>query len=108
MRGITLPDGGDFHLSEFQIRIGPDGATELVGPTVKVRSDLWAYWLADAIDGAVDAAVHSALIPEVLASGDETELGRLLVHELRASMRAVTASAFAVDAFYAGVKARAG
>jgi hypothetical protein len=38
----------------------------------------------------------------------EAEIDRLMILELRATMRAITASAFAIDAFYAMVKARCG
>ncbi|NEW30648.1 hypothetical protein GV790_28860 [Nocardia cyriacigeorgica] len=64
--------------------------------------------MAEGIDGAVDSSVHAALIPEALAQRREDEVNKLLIHELRASMRALTSSAFAIDAFYGSVKERAG
>jgi hypothetical protein len=38
--------------------------------------------------------------------GNEEDLDRLAIRELIASMRAITASAFAIDVFYASIKVR--
>ncbi|WP_142274651.1 hypothetical protein [Mycobacterium scrofulaceum] len=105
MRGITVCDGGDLRLSNIQINFNDDGV-ESPSPTVHLRTDTWPYWLAEAVSAAVDAAKTSTEIPAAVAASNDDKIGRLMVLELRASMRALTSSAFAIDAFYASVKAR--
>lgn len=75
-------------------------------PTVDLRLELWRYWLTEAVSAAIQAAeIAPGLSAELLAS-DSEEAARLLINELRASMRAMTSAAFAIDAFYASVKTR--
>jgi len=72
---------------------------------------MWPYWLREAIDAAMEAAAAGDEIPALYArfeAGDATEdeLDALAERELIATMRAIGACAFALDAFYAAVKAR--
>jgi hypothetical protein len=55
------------------------------------------YWLAEGVSAAI-AAEFAQGIPSALAADDGEEINRLMVAGLRASMRAFTSSAFAIDA----------
>jgi hypothetical protein len=79
----------------------------------ELRVEMWTHWLQESVDGAVAAldaqvaiAAEVAALAGVTPAGDEQGLQDLLDAELRASMRTISASAFAVDAFYASVQAR--
>jgi hypothetical protein len=109
--------GGDLKISNFSIAFSLDGTPVEQSPVdVELRTDMWPFWLEEAVDAAVLASDTAAEIPSVAAridAGEDTdpaqeELRVLVGRELRASMRAITSSAFAIDAFYATVKARGG
>src|SRR5271166_122729 len=68
--------------------------------------DTWSHWLAEGVGAAIAAAEAASGISPGLVAEDNQEATRLMVAELRASMRALTSCAFAIDAFYASVKAR--
>ncbi|MCV7178787.1 hypothetical protein [Mycolicibacterium sphagni] len=105
MPGIWVVDGGDLRISEIRIEFGPHGLVPS-SPKVDLRLDMWRYWLIEAVVAAIEAAgIAPGLSAELLAS-DSEEASRLVIDELRASMRAITSAAFAIDAFYASVKAR--
>ena len=116
-RGIMVV-GGDLRISEFTISIGEDGKPSAGAPRVELRTDMWPFWLEEAIEEAVIASEVANQIPAVveqledaLEAGGATEsiygdLTQLVSRELRASMRAITSCAFAIDALYATVNAR--
>jgi hypothetical protein len=106
MPGVRITVGCDLQVSNIRIEIDNDG--NLVSPsmTMKLRTDMWPFWLRDAVEAAVAARRHSEKIPEVRRTGDEDILSYVMTEELRATMRAISASAFAIDGFYAAVKAR--
>jgi hypothetical protein len=110
-----FPHGAQLRLppGSLQIRVTDDGRVEMDPVSPELRVEMWPQWLREAVDAALAALdAHDALAAEVKALAgptppvDEQALQDLLDHELRASMRAVSAAAFAVDAFYAGVQAR--
>jgi hypothetical protein len=111
-RGVRLI-GCDFRLGRLSIPLAPDGTPMRDGgqATLELRTDMWRFWLEEAIDAAVAAAAAADQIPplyEQFEAGMATEedLDQLAIRELIASMRAITAAAFAIDGFYATVKAR--
>jgi hypothetical protein len=111
-RGVRFT-GSDFRISGLSIELDPSGAPLRDGGlvTVELRTDTWHYWLREAIDAAIAAAEASDAIPETydkFEAGETTEdeLDALADRELIATMQAIGASAFALDAFYAAVKAR--
>ena len=67
-----------------------------------------AHWLFEAVGAAQSARDSAAEVARLAAllDRDEESLDLALGNELRGTMRAITASAFAVDAFYASVKSR--
>lgn len=81
MPGIMVTDGGDLQISNLQI----DFVTgEIPPPTVRLRTDTWPYWLAEGVGAAIAAAeVAPGITPELA----DAEKSRLMVAELRASMR---------------------
>ena len=104
---LRLPPGS------IRVRLADDGQAEMDPVSPELRVEMWSHWLLEAVDGAVAALeVREAIAAEVAALAgptpppNEQGLQQLLDAELRASMRTITASAFAVDAFYASVQAR--
>ncbi|MGX9673004.1 hypothetical protein [Mycobacterium sp. HM-7] len=51
--------GGDLQIRDLSFAIGDDGTFTPSTPTVRVRTDLWPFWLHDAVDAA-DAACRAA------------------------------------------------
>ena len=105
--------GSDLRVSGISLELDPNGVPSRVGGqvTVELRTDMWPYWLREAIDAAIAAAAAADEIPALDArveAGNATpeELDTLVESELIATMRAIGACAFAIDAFYAAVKAR--
>jgi len=114
-RGIRSIGGGDVAIRNLTLKIGDDGAVSPEEPpTVELRIDMWPFWLEEAIDAAVLACNFAAEIPalvEQLESAEdppsiERDIDRFVISELKASMRAITASAFAIDALYTSIKER--
>jgi hypothetical protein len=112
-RGVHFFLGCDVQVDEVSYELDDEGA-RILGTgvmTLLLRTDMWRFWLREAIDAAVLATAVSDQIPPLYeqfeadkATGED--LDELAIRELLASMRAITASAFAIDAFYAAVKAR--
>jgi hypothetical protein len=94
MRSITVTDGGDLRISglRIQVGVGADGVMSSSSATVHLRTDMSAYWLAEGVSAAIAAEVAQG-IPSALATDDGEKINRLMVAELRASMRAFTSSA---------------
>jgi hypothetical protein len=68
---------------------------------------MWPHWLRTAIEDAVRATELKSRIRNLgPAPTRSPECAELLDQELRASMGAISAAAFAIDAFYAAVQAR--
>jgi len=98
MPGIWVVDGGDLRLSDIRFEFGPDGIVPS-SPTVDLRLELWRYWLTEAVSAAIEATEIAPRLSAELLASDSEEAARLLINELRASMRAMTSAAFAIDAF---------
>lgn len=105
--------GSDLRISGISFDLDENGAPLREGGhmTVELRTDMWHYWLREAIDAAIAADEAAEQIPtlyERFEAGEalEGDLDELAERELIATMRAIGASAFATDAFYAAVKAR--
>jgi hypothetical protein len=107
--GIFFPRGAQLQLpaGSIQIRV-EDGGEIVVDPIAPhLRMDMWSQWLQEAIEAAVASSeAHDQVVHEVASPTSDERLGDLLDLELRTSMRAITSAAFAVDAFYASVRAR--
>lgn len=109
--------GGDFQISNISITVDGDGKLAMGQPHARLRTDMWPFWIEDAIEAADTACRMADQIPDLVTQLDdagelkdriEREIDRLMIRELRATMRAITAAAFAIDAFYATVKERCG
>ena len=106
--------GCDLRLGGLSIPLASDGPPMRDGghANLELRTDMWRFWLEEAIDAAVAAATSGdQILPlyEQYEAGKATEedLDQLAIRELVASMRAITASAFAIDGFYgSGASAR--
>ncbi len=110
-----FPRGAQLRLPSGSLasRVTEDGRFETDPVTPELRVDMWPHWLHESLDGAVAALDRQGAITaevEALAGAappaDEQRLQDLLDAELRATMRTISAAAFAVDAFYASVQAR--
>lgn len=110
MPGVRVTTGADLRIPAGALRISIGGQGEpAMDPVVpQLRTDMWPHWLLEAVDAAQVARSAASDVARLGAAAerDEDALDVALSAELRASMRAITASAFAVDAFYASVKAR--
>jgi hypothetical protein len=107
--GIFFPRGAQLRIpaGRLTIRVTDDGRFEGDPLIPQLRMDMWPQWLHEALDATVAARdAHAQVTAEAASPTDEVRLGDLLDLELRASMRAITSAAFAVDAFYASVRAR--
>lgn len=99
--GIHVQAGSGFRISNLSLSF--DKATgELTAPDVQteVRTDIFQHWLriAQEASGEAEDAHASALE----SRGDDTEeFGKALGRDFRASLIAIAAAAFAIDAFYA-------
>ncbi|WP_131590615.1 hypothetical protein [Mycolicibacterium setense] len=105
--------GCDLRVSGLSFALGLNGEPDPNAghATVELRTDMWRFWLEDAINAAQAAVSVADQIPPTLEqyeAGNATteDLEQLVTRELIAAMRAMTACAFAIDAFYASVKAR--
>ncbi|MGZ4613518.1 MAG: hypothetical protein ACXV1K_10185 [Kineosporiaceae bacterium] len=121
-RGVLFTRGQQmlFPAGSLTIRLGDDGVPAMDVATRHLRADHWSHWAREAVDATVAALAARAAVAEETAAvdaaedaaaaggppADYTRFNELLDVELRASMRAVSASAFAVDSFYASVAAR--
>ncbi|WP_169744264.1 hypothetical protein [Knoellia aerolata] len=99
---LRIPAGG------LTIRMTDQGEVVMEPVRTQLRMDLWPQWLHEALDATIAARVaYADLLAEVAGQGEAGDrLAELLDRELRACMRAISSSAFAVDAFYASVQAR--
>lgn len=113
-RGIRWFGGGDFRIVNLTLKVADDGAISMGDVRAELRTDMWPFWLEEAIDAAVLASGFAGQIPTLVGQRDsaahpnpiEHEIDQLVLGEMKASMRAITSSAFAIDAFYASVKER--
>lgn len=110
MPGVRLTAGADLRLpaGALRIKVDADGTVSADPVVPQLRTDMWPHWLFEAVGAAQIARDSAAEVAHLaaLSDRDEEALDLALGSELRGSMRAITASAFAVDAFYASVKAR--
>jgi hypothetical protein len=99
------------------VSLNDEGEAVMLPIIPETRMDVWPHWLREALDATVAALdANTAVVAEsdelarAEAEGipveDQQRLSDLLDVEFRASMRAISAAAFAVDAFYASVQAR--
>jgi len=105
VRGVFISNGSDIQFAAGSIRI--DFTSGTVDPVVpNLRIDTWNHWILVAREAQVRA--ESALQRVVVAheADDNIALGQALEEEFRNGMLAISASAFAIDAFYASVKER--
>ncbi len=109
--------GSDLRFRNLKFEINLDGTMASSSVSVELRTDIWPHWLDEAIEAAVTADDAAESIPKLVARSDaaedpeaarliDEEISAAMFKELRASMRAITACAFALDSFYAAVKAR--
>lgn len=75
---------------------------------VHVRLDTWNHWLHVTREMRDKAGGALARVLAASSSNDDNALGMALEKEFRYGMLAISAAAFAVDAFYASVTERYG
>lgn len=105
-----LVAGSDLRIpaGALRIRVGEDGKLESPAIIPLLRTDMWPTWLMDMVESAAEAKREYGSVAAVVADNNDEGKARVLLAELRASMRAITGAAFAFDSLYAAVKARAG
>ncbi len=105
MPGIFVTAGMDLQVSDLKIGLGGSYSPS---PNVKVRLDTWNHWLLIACENVGAANAHETQLLEAIARGDDDAKGQAIEAEFRAAMTGLSASVFAIDAFYATVKERFG
>jgi hypothetical protein len=95
---VAIPDGG------LVLEIGPDGEPKMSSLTFHLLVDVCPHWLGIALDHLETAEIHHEEVMAALKTTDDNRLGAALETEFRCCMQSITASAIAVDAFYASVK----
>jgi hypothetical protein len=99
--GIFFPEQGKLR---FERSHPPLDSTATPVVTVKVRLDVYPFWLVVALQHEGDAAASHQRVKEAVAAGDKQQKAASLREELQASLVSITAAVFAIDAFYASVK----
>jgi hypothetical protein len=69
---------------------------------------MWDHWLRIAMAASVEAVEARATVHDAHHRGNDQDLGLCIEAEFRASMTAICAVSFAIDAIYGSVKDRAG
>ncbi len=95
----------DLRMSNITINLGTG---EIEPVMVHVRLDTWNHWLyviREMLDKAGGALTR---VFAASSSNDDNALGIALEEEFRYGMLAISAAAFALDAFYASVSERHG
>ena len=95
--------GARFTISNLSLTIGPDGALAS-DATFTLALDLTAYWLEIAVSEARIALQHHADLLEAARTENQNSVNKAMEAECKASMQTFSASAIALDAFYAAVK----
>lgn len=104
MPGLYLTAGMDLNISGIKI---PLDGSESPPVTATVRLDTWQHWLLVACDNVVLASAEEEKLHAAIAADDAAK-GVALEAEFRPSMTALSACAFAIDAFYGTVVERFG
>jgi hypothetical protein len=101
MPGVFVSNGMDLRVSNvsFNLETG-----EVAPVTIDVRLDTWNHWLYIARESRDKAEAALVNVLEASEKNDDNILGGALEQEFRHGMAAVSAAAFAIDAFYASVK----
>jgi len=98
--GVRIPVGG------LRIGFGPDGLTSEL--TLHVAVDACPTWLQVAEEHLSTAKAANTRLKEAAKAGNESDIGRELEADLKASMQSIVASATAVDGLYAELKQHVG
>lgn len=107
MRGIFISDGSDVRFRVGSIRVNFD--TGEIDPVVPdIRIDTWNHWVIVAREAQVRTEEALTRVHAAHEANDNRLLGLALEEEFRNAMVAISAAAFAIDAFYASVKERYG
>jgi hypothetical protein len=105
MYGVFIGEGSDVRISARNLRLNL--ASGEIDPVVlDVRIDTWNHWIVVAREAQSRANAALVDVRASHESGDNVALGLALEEEFRNGMTAISAAAFAVDAFYASVKER--
>jgi hypothetical protein len=100
-RGISLPEVGDVRIVNFGLYLVGDQAIPAPGMRTEVRADMWHHWLNIARTGAAAASLARAANPGL---DDPDGFGPAVIAEMQPALMAVTAGAFALEAFHASVR----
>jgi hypothetical protein len=68
--GIRWFGGDNFHLANLTLKVADDGTALLEEVRVELRTDMWPYWLEEAIDAAVLASGFAEQIPALVEQRD--------------------------------------
>jgi hypothetical protein len=103
-RGIFVMQGQRLGISSFTISIDDKGELSSPGPTLSTAIEMAPYWLEVAMEHAKAAQRLVSRTNEAWKTDDPSRQTVALNAEFKAAFQAMTAAAFAIDAFYATVK----
>ena len=100
-RGIHITRGMRLRIGELRLSLADDGSVDASSVEISVSIDLYVHWLEIAMGHLVRAEEAHIRLLEVWELNDDAQSGVWLEGEFAASMQCITASAVALDAFYA-------
>lgn len=103
-RGIFVMQGQRLSISSFTIHMDVEGKITSPGPTLSTGVEMAPYWLDIAAREANSAVRLVSKTNEAWKSGDTDAQTKALDAEFKACLQAITAAAFAMDAFYSTVE----
>lgn len=108
MLGIFIARGMTLRIPAGGLRITLDGEDGPSFDPVKfeVSLDVWEHWFEIGSEAVAKQSAARAQLRTAHSGGDDKAKGVALEDELQGGMIAASAAAFALDSFYASVKAR--
>lgn len=107
MLGVFVSNGSDIQFAAGSITI--NFSSSEIDPVVpNLRIDTWNHWIVVAREAQLRAEDALQKVLAAHNANDNEALGAALEAEFRSGMTAISAAAFAIDAFYVSVKARYG
>lgn len=101
--GIFVMQGQRLSISSFTISINDEGELSSPGPTLSTGVEMAPYWLEMAMEHAKASERLVSRTNEAWKTGDPEVQTKALNAEFKAALQAMTAAAFAIDAFYATI-----
>lgn len=108
MTGIFISRNGTFTLSGLSMVVHEDGTVEMSTPKALISYDVCPIWLEIAVGHLESATIANEEMKAAWGKTDDNpSKGETLEQVFQYSMQAITASAIAIDGFYAAIQKKA-